>query len=264
LLFIDEECAVPKGSDEKFVSKINQIFDENTNTKSLFFQRNHKTALSFTIRHFAGDVHYNAGGFLEKNRDVLAESLMNLLQTSSISMIKENKDGVDGSDAAIVTGGGSSKSKKSSKLTLSGKFKSDLDQLMITLRSTSPHFVRCIKPNVEQIHTKFDCILALNQLKYSGLFEAIRIRKAGYEVRIPQDVFILRYRHVCLTIPKEINRNDNKKYCEFLLNFMNERISKEEYFIERKKFLEKNANSKKTTIKQSKEAVATAAAATVM
>jgi myosin heavy subunit len=177
-------------------------------------------------------------------------------------MIKENKDGGEGGDAAAVTGG-SSKSKKSSKLTLSGKFKSDLDQLMITLRSTSPHFVRCIKPNVEQIHTKFDCVLALNQLKYSGLFEAIRIRKAGYEVRIPQEVFILRYRHVCLSVPKEIDRTDAKSYCEFLLSFMNDRIMKEEYFIERKKFLEKNANSKKATTKQSKDAATAVAAAPV-
>lgn len=75
---------MPKGSDEKFVSKINQIFDENTTTKSVFYQRNHKSPLLFTIRHFAGDVHYNAKDFLEKNRDTLAESLLQLVQRSTV------------------------------------------------------------------------------------------------------------------------------------------------------------------------------------
>jgi myosin heavy subunit len=51
---------MPKGSDEKFVSKLNQIFDENAATKSLYFVRQRRSPMDFTVRHFAGDVTYNA------------------------------------------------------------------------------------------------------------------------------------------------------------------------------------------------------------
>jgi myosin heavy subunit len=51
---------MPKGSDEKFVSKLNQIFDENAATKSVYFTRQRRSPMDFTVRHFAGDVTYNA------------------------------------------------------------------------------------------------------------------------------------------------------------------------------------------------------------
>lgn len=229
----DEEVTVPKGSDEKFVSKINQIFDENSNTKSVFFLRNHKSAVMFTVRHFAGDVHYNATNFLEKNRDALAESLMKLLQSSTISIIQPQKVGEEVAAAPS--------SKKNSRMTLCGKFKSDLDNLMTILRSTVPHFVRCIKPNIEQVPTKFEPTLVLNQLKYSGLFEAIRIRKSGYEVRLTHEQFITRYKH-CLTsaIPPSINKKTMvKEYCEYILEKLSLFIKEDPYFVERRRTLEK-------------------------
>jgi myosin heavy subunit len=87
--YLDEEVTVPKGSDEKFVSKINQIFDDNPNTKSVFYLRNHKSTLTFTVRHFAGDVEYDATNFLEKNRDSIADSLLALLTTSNVHILTD-------------------------------------------------------------------------------------------------------------------------------------------------------------------------------
>jgi myosin-5 len=84
---------------------------------------------------------------------------------------------------------------KSDKLTLGAKFKNDLDSLMTALLTTSPHFIRCVKPNDIQAPNRFDPVLALRQLKYAGLFEAIHIRKAGYAIRLPMEQFIHRYKH---------------------------------------------------------------------
>eukprot|EP01038_Epipyxis_sp_PR26KG_P015212 gene15212-20491_t len=206
--FLDEESIVPKGSDEKFVSKINQIFDENNATKSQYFGRNRRSVLDFTIMHFAGDVVYNAVDFLEKNRDTMSESLVAQLEQSTVNFLKNNAEAETNK----------SNSKKGNKLTLCAKFKNDLDNLMTTLRSTAPHFIRCIKPNNEQSPNKFESNLALNQLKYSGLFDAIRIRKSGYAIRIPHDQFIRRYR-VCSSVsyPKNI-QNNQFLFCETLLN----------------------------------------------
>ena len=58
--------------------------------------------------------------------------------------------------------------------------------------------------------------MALNQLKYSGLFDAIRIRKSGYSIRIPHDQFIRRYK-LCSFI-KHTKKTTQAELCENLLN----------------------------------------------
>lgn len=205
---------MPKGSDEKFVSKLNQIFDDNAATKSPYYVRNRRSPMDFTVRHFAGDVMYNAKDFMEKNKDALAEALLEQMQQSSIPML------VSPPEPAETTAKGG---KKGSRLTLAAKFKLDLDNLMTALRATVPHFIRCVKPNADQAPNKFDANLALNQLKYSGLFEAIRIRKSGYSVRMPTDAFVKRYKHVALTIPGNV-RQDPNDYCNALLQEMEKEV----------------------------------------
>jgi myosin heavy subunit len=212
--FADEEIVMPKGSDEKFVSKLNQIFDENAATKSIYFARQRRSPMDFAVRHFAGDVTYCAKDFMEKNKDALAESLMEQMQTSTIPMLVTAEPAV-----AENTSG----RKKGSKMTLAAKFKQDLDSLMTALRATVPHFIRCVKPNADQAPDLFDANLTLNQLKYSGLFEAIRIRKAGYAVRMPNEGFAKRYKHVLLNVSAEA-KADPVLHCQLLLEEMHKQV----------------------------------------
>ena len=58
---------------------------------------------------------------------------------------------------------------------------------------TEAHFIRCIKPNREKSASAFDAPLTLEQLKYSGVFEAVAIRKSGYPFRLPHRQFANRY-----------------------------------------------------------------------
>jgi myosin-5 len=153
---------------------------------------------------------------MEKNKDALAEALVEQMQQSSIPML------VTAPEPEQPAGGAAKK--KGTKMTLAAKFKQDLDNLMTTLRSTVPHFIRCVKPNADQVPTRFDAPLALNQLKYSGLFEAIRIRKAGFAVRMPNEVFVKRYKHICLTIPGNV-RQDPAQYCTALLTEMEQEVN---------------------------------------
>lgn len=235
--YLDEECSVPKGSDEKFVSKLNLLFDEAAATKSPFFLRNHKSPLAFTVRHFAGDVHYNARDFLDKNRDALPEGLLSIVARSTV-LAGLAPAAASAATPAEASGG----PKKAGRTTLSAKFKADLDALMATLRATQPHFIRCVKPNTEQVPTKFDAPLALNQLKYSGLFEAIRIRKAGYEVRLPHEVFVRRYRHCTLSIAKELRDGaDRAAYAAALLDVLVRTVEGDAQLQARRRQLEKAA-----------------------
>jgi len=225
--YLDEEIMLPKGTDEKFVSKLNQIFDDSVATKSLYYSRSNsknRSPLDFIVRHFAGDVSYHAKDFMDKNKDTLSEALLQLVRSSSIPLLVPVETGDSSSSSGSGGGGGSSK-KKSSKLTLAAKFKADLDNLMGSLRETSPHFIRCVKPNSDQAPGKFDGQLTLNQLKYSGLFEAIKIRKAGYSVRIGIDAFISRYKPCLLVAPMPGIKSDPRSHCAAILTAMDKKMT---------------------------------------
>ena len=64
---------------------------------------------------------------------------------------------------------------------------------MASLNAAHPYFVRCIKPNTQKLPDKFEHRTVLNQLRYSGMMETVRIRKAGYPVRREQQMFIERF-----------------------------------------------------------------------
>jgi myosin heavy subunit len=128
-------------------------------------------SIEFGISHFAGDVGYSVENFLEKNKDALATGLVKLINSSSITFIHSAE-----SEAERLAGNAGNPNintpapsgRIATRMTLSAKFKLDLDNLMTALRSTTPYFIRCIKPNDYQQSDRFDSPLTLNQLKYSG------------------------------------------------------------------------------------------------
>ena len=223
---LDEEGVVPRGSDAKFVNRMHTTYDEGKTTKNNYYIRNRRKPDEFGVRHFAGDVIYNSEGFLEKNKDTLSPQLIAELETGSLDFLKEAADLSLGA-SPVKAGGDSKRSGAPNKLTLAAKFKLDLDSLMIALKTTNPQFIRCVKPNDKQQPETFDPILALRQLKYAGLFEAIHIRKAGFSVRMPLDQFIKRYKHCCPDVMislKKQNETDSAKIVTALLNDLGPKI----------------------------------------
>jgi len=71
-----------------------------------------------------------------------------------------------------------------------------LNDLMSDLNATEPHYIRCIKPNKNKSPTEFDGPMVLEQLTYSGVFEAIQIRKSGYPFRYRHLDFCKKYRAI--------------------------------------------------------------------
>ena len=185
--YLDEECVVPNGSDEKLLAKLNTAFSSSGVSHTEYFKKSRKLPNTFIVVHFAGEVTYDISGFLEKTKDTLHGSMTRVLKTSAIEIMTLGKD-----NATPSSGGHSAK--QGYKMTVSTSFKRDLDSLMGTLASTRPHFVRCIKPNENQKGDKFDANLTLRQMKYSGLFEAIKIRRSGFAIRMTFTHFINRYK----------------------------------------------------------------------
>uniref|UniRef100_A0A674DRG3 Myosin VIIAa n=1 Tax=Salmo trutta TaxID=8032 RepID=A0A674DRG3_SALTR len=175
---IDEESKFPKGTDTTMLNKLNSQHKLNTNY--IPPKNNHET--QFGLQHFAGVVYYETRGFLEKNRDTLHGDIIQLVHSSRNKFIKQ----IFQADVGAET--------RKRSPTLSSQFKRSLEQLMRTLSVCQPFFVRCIKPNENKKPMLFDRELCVRQLRYSGMMETIRIRRAGYPIRYTFVEFVDRYR----------------------------------------------------------------------
>ncbi|KAJ8310298.1 hypothetical protein KUTeg_012163, partial [Tegillarca granosa] len=177
-----------------------QKFNLNHGNNKFYIKPKSEVNPLFGLSHFAGVVYYDARGFLEKNRDTFSGDLLSLIQTSSNKyLLKLFSEDIS---MGIET--------KKRAPTLGSQFKKSLDSLMKTLGACQPFFVRCIKPN------EFKKPL----LRYSGMMETIRIRRAGYPIRHRFSEFVDRYR---LLVPgigpshKEDCRAASLKICSAVL-----------------------------------------------
>lgn len=198
LAMCNEEVSVPKGSDENLIQKMHAQFSRKEKHPR-YKKGSPKTPQIFVIYHYAGPVEYDSTGFLSRNRDSLMASLIQMLQGSTVPAITDLFTPKEDPNAAAAPRGRSRRG-KSNKRTLLQQFQSSLTTLYDTLGKTEPHFVRCIKPNSVKQYRNFTSDMILRQLRYSGLFEAIRIRKAGFSHRKEHDRFAATYNPL---LPKE-------------------------------------------------------------
>lgn len=182
LSMLDEECRVPKGTDDTFVNKLH-----DTNAKNEYYVKPRTAKGCFGIKHYAGEVIYHTVAFLDKNRDAIQDEIYDLFTASKFTLLQKLFKRVD---AGKEPSGGAKKGPS----TAGASFKSQLASLVTTLAATTPHYVRCIKPNWEKKAFVFDDTLVIAQLRYSGMLETIRIRKSGYAMRLPYESFNERYR----------------------------------------------------------------------
>eukprot|EP00462_Mataza_sp_D1_P024235 CAMPEP_0175127448 /NCGR_PEP_ID=MMETSP0087-20121206/4390_1 /TAXON_ID=136419 /ORGANISM="Unknown Unknown, Strain D1" /LENGTH=1428 /DNA_ID=CAMNT_0016409423 /DNA_START=43 /DNA_END=4329 /DNA_ORIENTATION=+ len=176
LPLLDEELVVPRGSDKGFLGKLIERQRKNKTFKTVL-----KNPDEFVVKHYAGDVPYNCNGFLEKNRDTLTEDLKEAVQASTQPLL-----------SVLFPKGGES-SGRSNKSSLSKQFQQQLNTLMACLNKTEPHYIRCIKPNNDKAALQFVPKQCFEQLTYSGVFEAVSIRKQGFPFRLTHEVFAKRY-----------------------------------------------------------------------
>uniref|UniRef100_A0A8C2YG16 Myosin heavy chain, skeletal muscle, adult n=1 Tax=Coturnix japonica TaxID=93934 RepID=A0A8C2YG16_COTJA len=172
----------------------------------------------FSLVHYAGTVDYNITGWLEKNKDPLNETVIGLYQKSSLktlALLFANYGG----EAEASGGGGKKGGKKkgSSFQTVSALFRENLNKLMANLRSTHPHFVRCIIPNETKTPGAMEHELVLHQLRCNGVLEGIRICRKGFPSRVLYADFKQRYRVLNASAIPEGQFMDSKKASEKLL-----------------------------------------------
>jgi len=194
---LDDESRVPSGSDDGFTQK---LYGQLTGKPS--FRKPRLGENSFIVSHYAHDVEYETAGFIEKNRDTVPDTIIDLLQGSENPFLKTVLDTQQPEEPpqpppqqqqqqqALRPGprGGALK-----RPTLGNIFKTSLIELMKTISSTNAHYIRCIKPNEEKKPWTFNGPMVLSQLRACGVLETIRISSKGFPGRHNYADFASRY-----------------------------------------------------------------------
>ena len=193
----------------------------------------------FAIAHFAGTVEYDSAGFVSKNSDALHPELPALLAASRVSLVAKlfnteaaepATDADENAPPPTPTRGGDAvppppppppkgrrrgstaapRGKASGKARgMAGSFARQLDSLMSMLGQTTPHYVRCIKPNTTQQAARFEAALTLHQLRCGGTPQLLMLMGRGFPTRVEYEALAGRYQprlpalaHAALT-PRE-------------------------------------------------------------
>ncbi|CAF3676597.1 unnamed protein product [Rotaria sp. Silwood1] len=194
LSLLDDESRLPKATDQTFVEKLNYHFGSN---KHECYSINRNNKYSFTIHHYAGKVSYYALGFLEKNRDTLSDSVVDMFKHSQDDLIRllfhgNPSDGTIDSNKGLQHRTAAEKDARN-RLTVGAQYRNSLQILMDRMCASHPVFMRCLKPNQQKQAHLFDDTFVRAQLRYCGMLETTRIRKEGYSVRLSFDEFIQKY-----------------------------------------------------------------------
>ncbi|XP_067090448.1 unconventional myosin-Va-like isoform X1 [Osmerus mordax] len=204
---LDEECKMPKGSNDSWAQKLyNTLLKQKAH-----FEKPRMSNKAFIILHFADKVEYQCEGFLEKNKDTVNEEQINVLKLSKFELLLELFQEERPTSTAMTRSG---QAQRDHKKTVGLQFRNSLHLLMETLNATTPHYVRCIKPNDLKTPFTMDPVRAVQQLRACGVLETIRISAAGFPSRWTYQEFFSRYR--VLMTQKDV-LSDRKLTCKNVL-----------------------------------------------
>ncbi|NXA73062.1 MYO1A protein, partial [Thryothorus ludovicianus] len=128
-------------------------------------------------------VTYNVTGFIEKNNDLLFRDLSQAMWAAQHALLR-----------SLFPEGDPQKVSLKLPPTAGFQFKSSVAMLMKNLYSKNPNYIRCIKPNETKSAMVFTPELVLAQVRYLGLLENVRVRRAGYAFRQLYRPFLQRYK----------------------------------------------------------------------
>ncbi|UMM27154.1 hypothetical protein L5515_010568 [Caenorhabditis briggsae] len=208
LSFLEEECVVPNGSEKSLLEKLCSNLAGDSSFKKSKQSQKYSTVRHFAVQHYAGEVHYNIDGWLEKNRDNVENSVLDILSQSTHPLLKVLFPPVPANNLKVRRG-------TITNSTVSFMYKNQLQCLLDTLNTSSAHFIRCVVPNYEKLPGKIDAPLVLAQLKCNGVLEGIRICREGYPSRLPHSEFIERY-SLLLKNKEKSSRASEKEKCAMI------------------------------------------------
>lgn len=191
IALLDEACfLVGTVTDKHFLHAMDEKYKDHKHYLSRQLDPQDKSLerdQQFRIRHYAGDVTYTVSGFIDKNKDPIYQDFKRLLYNSEHQLLKDMWP--EGAQAVTEV----TKRPKSAGT----RFKESMIALVANLQTKDPFYVRCVKPNEIKAPMRFNDERCLHQVKYLGLLENVRVRRAGFANRQPYQRFMQRYKLTC-------------------------------------------------------------------
>merc|ERR1712110_205375 len=204
---LEEESLFPKATDKSFEEKLKASLGK----LPIFLKPQSKTDKNahFAISHYAGIVNYNVTSWLEKNKDPVNDTVVEIFKSTSKSVLL-NLLWADhpGQPTTAPKDEGKKKKKGGGGKTVSSVYLVSLTELMNTLHNCEPHFVRCLVPNTHKKPGEVEPPLIMHQLTCNGVLEGIRICMRGFPNRMLYPDYKMRY--ACLGQAEIASSGDNK------------------------------------------------------
>merc|ERR1711981_551777 len=143
--------------------------------------------------HYAATVSYNLTGWLEKNKDPLNDTVVELMKNGTNALLVECFHDHPGQPAESKKEESGGKRKKGGGKTVSSYFKAQLDDLMKVLYATDPSFIRCVVPNTHKQPGMVESGLVMHQYQCNGVLAGIAICRKGFPNKMPYPEFKTRY-----------------------------------------------------------------------
>merc|ERR1711889_19508 len=214
---LEEESLFPKATDKSFEEKLKASLGK----LPVFLKPQSKTDKNahFAISHYAGIVSYNVTGWLEKNKDPVNDTVVEVMKsTSTCELLVLLWADHPGQPTTAPKEEGKKKKKGGGK-TVSSVYLVSLVDLMNTLYSCEPHFVRCLVPNNHKKPGDVEPPLIMHQLTCNGVLEGIRICMRGFPNRMMYPDYKMRY--ACLGQAEIASSSDNKAAVYALMDKIN-------------------------------------------
>ena len=189
---LDDVCKMPKGDDKALLERLSSAPAIRDHPH---FNTPKKKNGTFVVRHYAGDVAYSVDGMVERNKDTLPASVVELMQRSQNPTFASAYDTAESEAAAAPVSRGSQRegAGKMGGRSVYAQFKADLRELLSAIEASNPHFVRCINPNAEKRADYFVDLKAVEQLRCGGVIEAVRMARESFPSRSSFESFCQSY-----------------------------------------------------------------------
>merc|ERR1711971_1117465 len=215
---LEEESLFPKATDKSFEEKLKASLGK----LPIFLKPASKTDKNahFGISHYAGIVNYNVTNWLEKNKDPVNDSVVEVFKsTSKCELLVLLWADHPGQPTTAPKDEGKKKKKGGGGKTVSSVYLVSLTELMTTLHNCAPHFVRCLVPNTHKKPGEVEPPLIMHQLTCNGVLEGIRICMRGFPNRMLYPDYKMRY--ACLGQAEIASSSDNKVATYALMDKIN-------------------------------------------
>merc|ERR1712158_247114 len=192
LAILEEESLFPKATDQTFAGKLH----ENLLGKCENFQKpNPKPdpGAHFAVIHYAATVSYNLTAWLEKNKDPLNDTVVEMFKNGSNPLLVECFYDHPGQPTEVKKDAGGGGKKKGGGKTVTSFYKSQLDDLMKVLYATDPSFIRCVVPNTHKQPGGVQPDLIMHQYQCNGVLAGIAICRLGFPNKLLYPDFKARY-----------------------------------------------------------------------